>query len=271
MPITKVIVITGAAGAIGKATALKFAAYGFNLCLVDIKQKELEQLGSFINSTFNRQPLTIDGDLADHAFIDRIITEIRVKWGRIDVVVNNAAWRSIESMRTISRYNWERTLNICLTAPAFLARNAAAVMEEKGIAGCIVNVSSIMSCRAAGNSPAYISAKGALNSLTAELAVTYGRKGIRVVGISPGFIETDLSYDYKNSDGKNISKEIRSYILGATPLGVGGNPDEVAEAIHWLSSPNAGYISGSNLIIDGGLTSNLTDYSLKNLQFPHEY
>src|SRR5690606_1081874 len=116
--------------------------------------------------------------------------------GSIDVLVNNAAWRVSGSARTQTLETWERTLRVCLTAPVFLTQQAAAVMEKQGKGGVVVNISSMMAARPSGLVPGYIAAKGAIESLTKELAVTYGRQGIRVVGVAPGYIETPLSNDY---------------------------------------------------------------------------
>ena len=174
-------------------------------------------------------------------------------------------------MRTINLENWEKTIRICLTAPAFLAKYSAEIMERLNIRGSIINISSIMSVRSAGTSPAYIACKGAIDSLTYELAITYGRKGIRVLGINPGHIDTNMSRDYVDGRGENLSDKMIDYMIGATPLGRGGTPEEVAEAVYWLSSENASYITGTTLTVDGGFTHNLNDYCFKKLQFPEEF
>ena len=128
-----------------------------------------------------------------------------------------------------------------------------------------------MSQQPGGNSPAYIACKGALESLTKELAITYGRSGIRVVGLKPGFIDTEMSNDYKSNLGDNISEKMAKELVEKTPLGRPGTADDIARAILWLASANAGYITGCDLIIDGGLSNNFNSYTIKNLQFPNEY
>jgi NAD(P)-dependent dehydrogenase (short-subunit alcohol dehydrogenase family) len=194
-----------------------------------------------------------------------------LKWGRIDVLINNAAWRTIETMRTIELETWEKTLRICLTAPAFLAKWSASVMEAKGIAGVIINISSILAIRASGNCPAYVSAKGAMESLTYELAATYGRNGIRVLSVSPGVISTSMGNDYINEQGENISERMTQSLIDHIPLAKEGMPENIAETVFWLSSESASYITGTNVLIDGGLMHNLTNYIIKNKQFPKEF
>ncbi|HEY4154330.1 MAG TPA: SDR family oxidoreductase [Puia sp.] len=267
----KVAIITGASRGIGRATTLKFAEGDFNVTLVGRDLKNLREVSDLISREYKADTLVCRGDIGEEEFIREITGKTFEKWGRLDVLVNNAAWRSVETMRTISRETWEKTLGVCLTAPAFLAKNSADIMERLKIRGTIINVSSIMSGRAGGNSPAYIACKGAMDSLTYELAIAYGRSGIRVLAVNPGHIETDMSRDYVDGKGEDLSDRMINYVVGATPLGRGGSPEEVAEAIYWLSTEKASFITGTTLTIDGGFTHNLNDYSIKKQQFPKEY
>jgi NAD(P)-dependent dehydrogenase (short-subunit alcohol dehydrogenase family) len=262
----KVSIITGASKGIGRQTALAFAAADYHVVLIATNLEALQLLESEISELYNLPCLICCGDLSDETFVMSIPGLVAKKFGRIDVLVNNAAWRTIETMRTISLENWEKTVRICLTAPAFLARSCAALMEKQNIAGTIINISSVMSQRAAGSSPAYIACKGALESLTRELAVTYGRSGIRVLCIRAGFIDTEMSSDYTNEKGDNISS-----LLDNIPAQRPGTPFDIARSLVWLSSTEASYISGCDITIDGGLSSNFNSYSIKKIQFPKEY
>lgn len=264
----KAAIVTGAANGIGQAVAIKFAENNYRVTLVD--KEPLTHTINLLNK-IQGEALACVGDIADTGFIKQIIDQSVEKWGRIDVLVNNAAWRTIETMRTMNMDTWEQTLKVCLTAPAFLAKWSAEVMERLQIPGGIINISSVTAERAGGNSPAYIAAKGALESLTRELAVTYGRSGIRVLSIKPGHIETNMSKDYADADGTNLSDLMISYMVNVTPLGKGGTPKDIAEAVFWLSSGAAGFITGATLVVDGGFTANLNDYALKHLQFPKEF
>ena len=110
-------------------------------------------------------------------------------------------------MREITLESWEKkTLRVCLTAPAFMARWAAEHMEPRR-SGVIINISSIMSWQAAGIAPAYIACKGAIDSLTYELASLYGPSGIRVVAINPGAIDTEMSRDYRDDSGQSVTDQ----------------------------------------------------------------
>jgi NAD(P)-dependent dehydrogenase (short-subunit alcohol dehydrogenase family) len=267
----KVAIITGASKGIGRQTALAFAAADYHVVLIATNLEALQLLESEISELYNLPCLICCGDLSDETFVMSISGLVAKKFARIDVLVNNAAWRTIETMRTISLENWEKTVRICLTAPAFLARSCAALMEKQNIAGTIINISSVMSQRAAGSSPAYIACKGALESLTRELAVTYGRSSIRVLCIRAGFIDTEMSSDYTNEKGDNISSLLANDLINNIPAQRPGTPFDIARSLVWLSSTEASYISGCDITIDGGLSSNFNSYSIKKLQFPKEY
>ncbi|MDR6804672.1 NAD(P)-dependent dehydrogenase (short-subunit alcohol dehydrogenase family) [Dyadobacter sp. BE34] len=267
----QVVLITGATGGIGRATANAFASAGCKLVLTDLDTSALSALEEEVKGRYNQQVLSLPGDLSETGFWDELIGSAFAKWGVVDVLVNNAAWRTIETMRTIPVKTWEKTLRICLTAPAFLSQAVALRMEALRRPAVIVNVSSMMADRPAGTSPAYIASKGALNSLTAELAVTYGRSGIRVVGVSPGYVETALSRDYRDAGGDDVSTRLIDAVNDNVPLGRGADPEEIAEAICWLSSECASYITGTTLVVDGGFKPNFSGYSVKRNQFPDQF
>lgn len=271
MSSNKVAIITGASKGIGRSTALKFAANNYNVVLVGRNLEELDQLKLEIEQRYRTEVLFFAGDLAREEFLRQIVADTVRQWGRIDVLINNAAWRTIETMRTISLDNWEKTIRICLTAPAFLAKYTANAMEELNIGGVIINISSVMSNRAGGNSPAYIACKGGLESLTFELAVLYGPKNIRVVSVNPGNIITDLSNDYLDEQGNNVSQKLTDSIVENTPLGRAGTVEEIANVSYWLSTSEASFITGTSLLVDGGFLHNFNSYPLKKLQYPQEF
>lgn len=266
-----VVIITGAAGGIGRATAVRFASAGYALALVDNDVKGLTTLKETLPGLADDQVLVLQGDLEDDAFLSAIVERTVERWGRIDVLINNAAWRTVETMRTISRDNWDKTIRINLTAPAFLAKYSATVMEEQNIFGVIINLSSVMSQRAAGYSPAYVVCKGAIESLTYELAVLYGPKGIRVVAVNPGNVETNLSADYTDEKGNNISRMIADQMNDHTPLKRSGRPEEIADILSWLVTKEASFITGTTIVADGGFCRNFNSYQIKKLQFGEQF
>jgi len=214
--------------------------------------------------------LILAGDLAEPSFLGRVVEAAMEKFGRIDVLVNNAAWRTIGTMRNMDHETWEKTIKVCLTAPAFLAKHVAAAMEQINLPCVIINISSMMSDRPAGTSPAYIASKGGIEALTRELAVTYGRSGIRVLTVKPGFIDTELSKDYTTTAGESIADQLGSYLNDATPLKSPGAPEDIANGIFWLSTGQAAFMTGTAITIDGGFTTSMNSYQLKKAQFPKE-
>ena len=267
----KVVIITGAAGGIGIATAKKFAGYNFRIVLADINLDGVNKVADMLEKKYHVECLVCHGNLEEMDYIKNIVDQTIRKWNRIDVLINNAAWRTIETMRSISLENWEKTLRINLTAPAFLAKYVAVTMEESKMEGVIINISSIMSQRAGGNSPAYISCKGGIESLTYELAVLYGPKGIRVIAVNPGNIETNISADYRDENGNNISDILKNHMSENTPLQRSGYAEEIANVSYWLSTKEASFITGTCIQVDGGFLHNFNSYKLKNLQFPKEF
>ncbi|MFN7280469.1 MAG: SDR family NAD(P)-dependent oxidoreductase [bacterium] len=266
------IIITGAAGGIGQAIAQGFARHACNLVINDLDESALEVVQQSLADRPGVEVTICAGDLADPDFPEQLIAHAMSTFGQIDILINNAAWRTLQSLRNIDRATWQRTLDVCLTAPAFLIKHAAEAMEKQGTGGVMINVSSMMSDRAAGNSPAYIAVKAGLEGLTREAAVTYGRSGIRVLCVRPGYIETGLSLDYEqDAAAGGMARKLEGYITDATPLGRAGNPEEVANAVVWLCSAEASYITGTCLTIDGGFSVNMNSYPLKKLQFPDEY
>jgi 3-oxoacyl-[acyl-carrier protein] reductase len=269
-----VALITGAARGIGRETAFEFARRGYDLSLLDVLD---EQLAATADEAGRLGANCLD-DVCDLEDLDRAkacVTQTVERFGRLDVLVNNAAWRELKTMREISVESWERTLKICLTAPAFLARWAAETMEPAG-RGVIINICSIMSQRGGGLAPAYVAAKGGIDSLTFELAALYGRSGIRAISISPGAIDTDLSGDYPDgeepsSDDEPVDACLRRWSTDEIPLGRWGQPEEIARVIAMLAGDDASYITGTNLTVDGGWSHGHFPRSLLRQMNPEQF
>lgn len=259
-----VALITGAAGGIGSATALEFARRGYDLGLTDLERldevsAQAEKLGARL--------FMMSGDLADLAFAERFVNEAVAALGRVDVLVNNAAWRELLTMREMTPASWDKTIRICLTAPAFLARWAAADMEPRR-RGVIINVSSIMANQSWGMATAYVVAKAGLDALTRDLAALYGPSGIRVLSINPGAIDTDLTVTPAASP---VAAQTRKWTGQMISLRRWGAPAEIARAIVMLAGDDASYITGASIVIDGGWSHQSYPYELKRAIRPDQF
>jgi 3-oxoacyl-[acyl-carrier protein] reductase len=268
MDTERVAVITGASRGIGAATACLFALSGYRVAIVARNAHVLEQVADRISAA-GGTALSLAGDLADLDFAKSVIGKTSAAFRRIDVLVNNAAARELVSMRRISTESWNRTLQICLTTPAFLAKWAAEDMLQRRSGGVIINVSSIMAQHAAGISPAYIASKGGLDSLTYELAALYGESGIRVVSLQPGAVDTELSRDV--AAGATDTDEIRRFSHDMIPLGRWATCEEVAHIILFLASDAASYITGTTITADGGWLHHHLPNSLKRKHYPRDF
>jgi 3-oxoacyl-[acyl-carrier protein] reductase len=267
--VQRVAIVTGASRGIGEATAIELARRGHDVSLVARDRGALVNVSQAIEG-LGRHALVVTGDLADLDFAQQAVDRTVERFGRVDVLVNNAAWRELVTMRHITPETWERTLRICLTSPAFMARWVAASMETRRW-GVIINVSSMMSRQAAGISPAYIACKGALESLTYELAALYGSRGIRVLTVSPGAIDTEMSNDYKDAEGDDLSRQIRGFSEEMIMLGRWGSPQEIANLIAFAASDDASYLTATTLFADGGWQRQHLPLSLRARQTPGEF
>jgi len=265
----KVAVITGASRGIGAATAVEFAGRGHDLTLAALEADELEKTAAKVRSAGATVHL-VPGDLSDLDYARSIVNETDKKFGRLDVLVNNAAWREPLPMQRMTIESWDKTLRVTLTAPAFLIKWSAEVMQRHG-GGVAINISSVQSKIVSGFGTAYCSAKGAVDVMTYDLAATYGPRGIRVVALNPGAIDTEMSGDYVNEEGMNISRDLRDAAEDMIAMKRYGRADEIAKTIAWLASDDASYITGTTIVADGGLEHQYIPYRLKALMHPKEY
>lgn len=269
----KVALITGAAGGIGRAIAFRYFKEGYLVALSDIDENGLEALKEDLLKIDSSEEkiILVPGDLADLKYVEPLVQKCRDKWNRLDVLVNNAIWRTHDTMRTISKENWEQTLKIGLTAPAFLAKWSAELMEQKNTEGVIINITSVQAHRAGGTSPAYVACKGGMESLTYELASLYGSAGIRVVGVAPGNTITPLSGDFLDASGDNISEKLKNYMEDQTPLRRSAQPEEMANVVFWLGTTEASFVNGTIIEADGGFRHGFGSNNLKKIQLPKEF
>ena len=240
----QVAVVTGAGRGIGRAIALRFVAEGAFVVAVECDAASLESLQRECKPA---SLLAIEGDASTQAIVDEAVARALAARRRLDILVNNAVRYVERGVVDTTDLEWASTIDAALTAVFRWCRAALPPMLEAG-RGSIVNMASVNQLVANPNLAAYTAAKGAVHALTKQIAVEYGPRGIRCNAISPGLIITERT-------GAGRSASDLAWDAEAYPVGRVGYPEDVAAAALFLASGEAGFISGVDLPVDGGLTA----------------
>ncbi|HEX4630555.1 MAG TPA: 3-oxoacyl-[acyl-carrier-protein] reductase [Chthoniobacterales bacterium] len=240
----QVAVVTGAGRGIGHAIALRLAKEGARVASVSRTEANAQKTADEINSTRADAARAYAVDVADQAAVQKAAAEIFEAFGRVDILVNNAGvTRDGLSMR-LSMDDWDTVLNTNLKG-AFNFTQAVMRPMIKQRSGRIINISSISGLTGNAGQANYAASKAGLIGLTKTLARELASRGITVNAVAPGLIETDMT--------TVLSDEVRQAILQKIPLGKLGEPDDIAGAVAYLASPEAKYITGQVLTVDGGM------------------
>ena len=273
----KVALITGAGGmrGVGRATALKLAGLGADIALSDLHRETEDLPPAEVRHAWRgidavaaeiaaagRQALPVYCDLSDPAQIDRLIRQVIARYGRIDILVNNARaiiGRDKVPVTELDPGVWQHFLNINTTAPFLLTQEAARRMIETGNGGRIINIASNASKQASANGAAYSASKFALLGLTQAAALDLAPHGITVNAVCPGPINTDrMSYWERDQAAQQgiTQEQFRSQIVQtgaqATPLGRIAEPQDVANLVAFLVGDQASFITGQAYNVNGG-------------------
>ena len=245
----KVAVVTGASSGLGARFVRVLDAAGAKVVLVARRRERLEQLASELEN----EPLALPQDLADLDHAGSVIERALERYGRVDVLVNNAGMVDVHPAETEPLEEFRRVIDVNLVAPFALAQHAARAMLAGDVGGgAIVNVASVLGLVGVGQIPqaGYAASKGGLVNLTRELSAQWSRKGIRVNAIAPGWFESEMTADMFSEEGRG-----RDWVARRAPLARHGREGELDGALLFLSSDASSYVTGHVLAVDGGWTA----------------
>ncbi|QLG61859.1 SDR family oxidoreductase [Halorarum salinum] len=241
----KTALITGASSGIGRAIAIRFADEGANVVVADVREDPRE--GGTPTHEVIPGARFVETDVSDVEDLRAAIDETVEAFGSLDVMVNNAGvFPGSQPIAAVEEADYDWLMGVNLKGVYFGSKFAAEAMREGGDGGSIVNVSSIAGLVGYADASTYCASKGGITNLVRELALELGEDGIRVNAINPGVIETAMTTQDASVAG-TIDQQI--------PLRRDGQPEDVAGAALFLASEDAAYVTGHNLVVDGGYTA----------------
>ncbi|WP_269507261.1 SDR family NAD(P)-dependent oxidoreductase [Burkholderia sp. IMCC1007] len=236
-----VAVVTGAAGGLGREICNALAKAGARIALLDLDGSAATKLAAELGD----EHIGVGVNITDTDGVRTVFEQIAETFGRVDILVNNAAVRYEEPFLDHDVARLKRTLDVNIVGPFLCAQSAARMMAAQG-EGSIVNIASIAGLSAFRNRAAYVTSKAGLMGLTRAIAWELGHTGIRCNAIAPGIVETPLTKHYFEQPG------MASLIETNTALGRWAQPEEIAGSVLFLCSEAASYIQGQTIVIDGG-------------------
>ena len=236
----RVCIVTGGSQGIGEACARRFAREGAHVVIADIADGPGQALASELGALY------LHCDVGNKSEVDALVAGAMQVHGRIDVLVNNAGIFRAAEFLDVSEADFDAVLRVNLKG-AFLVGQAVAREMAKASRGAIVNMSSVNAVLAIPTISSYNVSKGGINQLTRVMALALVDKGIRVNAVAPGTIATDLA-----ARAVLTSEDAKARIMSRTPMRRLGQPAEVADAVAWLASDAASYVTGEIVVIDGG-------------------
>jgi len=240
----KFALVTGGSRGIGRAISKRLAEQGAQVAFNYLRNREAAKEAKAEIASVGKEPIEIRANVADEEHVDRMFDEIREKFGRLDILVSNAALGVLKPVTQLREKDWRWTMDINARALVQLARHSIELMGDRG--GSIVGVSSLGSTHAIPFYGAVGASKAALESLVRHLAIENADKGVRVNVVSGGAVDTDALKFFPNRE------EILEDSLKRTPAGRLVTPEDMADAVLFLVSDLAKMIHGQTLIVDGG-------------------
>lgn len=243
----KTVLITGSSSGIGQATAARFGEEAMQVGIHYHRNRRGAEETAAVVEEAGSEATIVQGDVSDPDAAEGMVAEIRDAFGQIDILVNNAAQSNRTSWGSLTWNDWNRILSVNTGGVFNVSRHVLPRMAARG-SGAVVNVSSTWSRIGGADLPAYTASKGAVNALTRQMCKDYSPRGVRVNAVIPGPIDVEKHRE------RRAATEDETTVTRVIPVGRYGTPPEVAAAIRFLASDDASYISGTTLVVDGGLT-----------------
>ena len=245
----KVALVTGGASGIGRATALAFAREGAKVVIADVAVEDGEETVRMIEESGGKA-IFVETDVSQSDQVEALINKAVETYGRLDCAFNNAGIEGEQALTPdCTEENWDRVININLKGVWLGMKYEIPQMLKQG-GGAIVNMSSVAGLVGFPSSPAYVASKHGILGLTKTAALEYATEGIRVNAVCPGVIRTPMVERATGGD-----PEVEAQFAAMEPVGRMGKPEEVAEAVVWLCSDAASFVTGHSMVVDGGLVA----------------
>jgi 7-alpha-hydroxysteroid dehydrogenase len=243
-----VAVVTGAGRGIGAGITIALAQAGCDVVLTARRAHEIEAVAEVVRG-LGRRALAIPGDITDGAFVEALADRAKAEMGRVTLWVSNAGGADDRTPRMLADMpdsQWDYQLDVNLRAVFTGARAAARVLDD---GGSIINISSGAALKGSPNNGPYAAAKAGVDSLTRTLSLELAPRGVRVNGVAPGPVPTEVFMEFFNATEADLPKLAAKW---GVPLGRLGTPEDVANAVVFLASPAAEWITGQTLLVNGG-------------------
>jgi len=240
----KVAWVTGSARGIGKAIARALAEQGASVAVTDIEGDIAKTTAAELSKAFEVKTIAAPLDVTDAVGIDSLIKQIQTDLGGLHILVNNAGITRDGLLIRMSEDDWDRVLQVNLKG-TFLCTRAAAKIMMRARSGKIINIASVVGMAGNAGQANYVSSKAGVIGLTKSTAKELAGRGIRVNAIAPGYIVTEMT--------QGLSEDITTEFLKGIPLGIAGQPEDVASVVVFLASPASDYITGQVIRVDGGM------------------
>jgi NAD(P)-dependent dehydrogenase (short-subunit alcohol dehydrogenase family) len=249
----KVAIVTGGSLGIGDAACVKLAREGAAVGVTDVLDDEGEALAERIRAAGGKARYW-HLDVTDESEVERVFGDVAGSFGKLDVVVNNAGIAGVNKPTDeVTAEEWDKVINVNVRGVFFCTKHAIAHLRRAG-GGSIVNLSSIYGIIGAADLPPYHASKGAVRLMTKTDALLYAKDKIRVNSVHPGYIWTPLVEELGRSSSQGV-EAFRRELDSKHPIGHVGEPDDIAHGIVYLASDEAKFVTGSELVIDGGYTA----------------